>query len=235
MRGSRSAMPIGRTSRPVWLVAAALIAGCGSSGSGQSTVTTTVAPTTVTQPVTVTQPATSTEPATTTAPVIPPSTVDGIDPLDDAATTPVTAPATTTDTALLTDAKAARHEGYDRVVFVFRNAVPGYDVRYVERPIVQDGSGDPVDVGGAYVLRVRMDNALDADLSQEHRSTDLHRAEPLHARHAGDRRAGQDRRLRGRADLGDRCQRPSRLPRADAPGSSAPDRRRPQPLTGRGS
>jgi hypothetical protein len=167
MRGDRTGTPIGRTSRPICLVLAALLAGCGSNEAGQSTVTTTVAATTVTQPVTVTQPATSTEPGTTTAPVIPPSTVDGIDPLDDAAASPVTAPATNADTALLTDVKAARHEGYDRVVFVFRNAVPGYDVRYVERPIVQDGSGNPVDVGGAYVLRVRMDNALDADLSQE--------------------------------------------------------------------
>ena len=33
--------------------------------------------------------------------------------------------------ALLTDVRAARHPGFDRVVFEFRNGVPGYDVRYV--------------------------------------------------------------------------------------------------------
>ena len=43
---------------------------------------------------------------------------------------PVVVEATNRDTALLTDVRAARHEGYDRVVFEFRNAVPGYDVRY---------------------------------------------------------------------------------------------------------
>ena len=33
-----------------------------------------------------------------------------------------------TETALLTDVRAARQEGYDRVVFEFANGVPGYDV-----------------------------------------------------------------------------------------------------------
>jgi hypothetical protein len=83
-----------------------------------------------------------------------------------AATTPVHARPTTTETALLTAVRAARHEGYDRVVFAFRNVLPGYDVRYVDRPIVEDGSGRTVDVAGGYVLRVRMAPALDADLGQ---------------------------------------------------------------------
>ena len=94
-------------------------------------------------------------------------TVDGIDPMDDASTDPVTVPATNTETALLTDVRAARHEGYDRVVFEFGNVLPGYDVRYVEKPVHQDGSGLVVPVAGTYVVQVRMENALDADLTQE--------------------------------------------------------------------
>jgi hypothetical protein len=103
-------------------------------------------------------------PATTPAPI---ETVDGIDPMDDASTAPFTVRASNTETALLTDVRASRHEGYDRVVFEFRNALPGYDVRYVERPVLQDGSGAEVTVDGAYVVQVRMENALDADLTQE--------------------------------------------------------------------
>lgn len=79
----------------------------------------------------------------------------------------VVVPATIAETALLTDVRAARQEGYDRVVFEFANAVPGYEVGYVERPVIADGSGDEVAVEGGAVLRVRMEPALDADLTQE--------------------------------------------------------------------
>ncbi len=72
-----------------------------------------------------------------------------------------------TETALLTDVRAARHPGYDRVVFEFGNGVPGYDVRYVVRPVRADGSGAEVAVAGGAVLRVRMEPALDADLLRE--------------------------------------------------------------------
>ncbi len=91
----------------------------------------------------------------------------GIDPLRGASTKPVHVKATNRRTALLNGVRAARHEGYDRVVFQFRNVLPGYDVRYVRRPVRQDGSGRVVPVKGAYVLRVRMENALDADLTHE--------------------------------------------------------------------
>ena len=74
---------------------------------------------------------------------------------------------TSTDVALLTGVRAAAHDGYDRVVFEFRTASPGYDVRYVEPPVAADGSGDEVAVEGGAVLVVRMEPALDADLTQE--------------------------------------------------------------------
>lgn len=130
-----------RSARPTYLALAAavlLVAGCGGTDDAA--------------------------PATTGERT---QTVEGIDPLAGASTAPVTVAATSTETALLTDVRAARHEGYDRVVFEFRNVLPGYDVRYVDRPVRQDASGNVVRVEGAHVLRVRMENALDADLTKE--------------------------------------------------------------------
>lgn len=87
--------------------------------------------------------------------------------LEGASTEPSIASATGEEVALLTHVRAARHEGYDRVVFEFRNLAPGYDVRYVQKPVHADGSGAEVAVDGSAVLRVRMEPALDADLNQE--------------------------------------------------------------------
>lgn len=81
---------------------------------------------------------------------------------------PVVVKATNREVALLSDVRAARQPGFDRVVFQFRGQdTPGYDVRYVERPVTQDGSGDEIEVAGEHVIQVRMENALDADLEQE--------------------------------------------------------------------
>jgi hypothetical protein len=130
--------------------AAAALVGCGSGDKQkQSSATVTQPPATTTQP-----PTTATQPS------------EGIDTLPTASTKPVTVQPTNRDTALLTAVRAARHEGYDRIVFEFANAVPGYDVRYVPAPIHQDGSGEVVAVKGAHLLRVRMGNALDADLTK---------------------------------------------------------------------
>ncbi len=66
---------------------------------------------------------------------------------------------------LLTAVRAARQDGFDRVVFEFEGDVPGYAVRYVDRPINEDGSGNPVEVKGDSVLQVRMEPASGVDLS----------------------------------------------------------------------
>jgi len=87
--------------------------------------------------------------------------------LEGASTGPVVVKGTSEEVALLTHVRAARHEGYDRVVFEFRNVAPGYDVRYVQKPVHADGSGAEVPVEGGAVLLVRMEPALDADLTQE--------------------------------------------------------------------
>lgn len=58
----------------------------------------------------------------------------------------------------------ARHEGFDRVVFQFVDKLPGYRVTYVEPPLSEDGSGDPVEIeGGSFVL-VRLEPASGFDL-----------------------------------------------------------------------
>jgi hypothetical protein len=127
--------------RALLLVAAvAVLAGCGGNGG--------------------TAPATTT--ATTTGAVT--TTPAG---LEGASTAPVTLKSDLGEVALLTAVRAASHDGYDRVVFEFRNGVPGYDVGYVERPVRADGSGEPVTVDGGAVLLVRMEPALDADLTKE--------------------------------------------------------------------
>ncbi|MFN2606918.1 MAG: hypothetical protein ABR511_03325 [Acidimicrobiales bacterium] len=80
------------------------------------------------------------------------------------ATTRTSVPATAT-TSLLTAVRAAHQPGFDRVVFEFANAVPGYSVGWVERPVRQEGSGTEVAVAGPAVLEVRMAAASGVDLS----------------------------------------------------------------------
>lgn len=130
------------------LLAAALLAACGDGDGDGARVTTTPTAT----------------PAATTTPA---PTPEGIDPLDGASIEPLDVPATNRTTALLTDVRTGRHEGYDRIVFEFESALPGYQIGYEKRPIREDGSGDEVEIEGAHVLVVRMQNALDADLEKE--------------------------------------------------------------------
>ena len=122
------------------MVAALLLGGCGDTDDEQ-VMTATSAETTTTA---------------TTTPA-----------LDGASTAPVSWTSPIAETALLAGVRAAPHPGYDRVVFEFQNGVPGYDVRYAEPPILADGSGEEVAVGGGAALVVRMEPALDADLTQE--------------------------------------------------------------------
>ncbi|WP_440072584.1 AMIN-like domain-containing (lipo)protein [Streptosporangium sp. OZ121] len=51
----------------------------------------------------------------------------------------------------VTGARFGEHRGFDRVVIDLKGDLPGYTARWVSK-LVQDGSGDPVDVkGGAYL------------------------------------------------------------------------------------
>jgi hypothetical protein len=93
------------------------------------------------------------------------SSTGGIDPLEGASTSPVEGSASGSDTALLERVAVGRHEGYDRVVFQFKNALPGYKVEYVQPPLKEDGSGNPVQLKGTAFVVVRMEPASGFDLN----------------------------------------------------------------------
>jgi hypothetical protein len=122
-------------------------AGCGSSSSSSQSppAQTTVVTTTVTSPATTTEPT---------------------DTLPGAGTSPIVAPATAKGTSLLDRVAVGRHPGYDRVVFGFRTGgLPGYRVEYVQPPLKEDGSGNPVSVAGNAFVVVRMEPASGFDVS----------------------------------------------------------------------
>jgi hypothetical protein len=60
--------------------------------------------------------------------------------------------------ALQTDVRLGRHEGHDRVVLELRpGSRPGYRVRYVRPPVIQDASGTEIQVDGEAFLAVPME------------------------------------------------------------------------------
>jgi hypothetical protein len=103
--------------------------------------------------------ASPTGPSTTSSP-----TTTALPTLEGAATVPVEAPGEASETALLTRVEIGRNEGFDRVVFEFREDLPGYRIEYVEGPLSEDGSGNPVQLDGSAYLVVRMEPASGFDL-----------------------------------------------------------------------
>jgi hypothetical protein len=101
----------------------------------------------------------------TTATTTSTTTDGGIDPLEGAGTNPVEGESSGAEIALLERVAIGRHEGFDRVVFQFRNHVPGYRVEYVEPPLKEDGSGNVVRIEGDAFVVVRMEQASGFDLS----------------------------------------------------------------------
>lgn len=61
--------------------------------------------------------------------------------------------------AILRSVRAARHPGYDRVVWEFTGGRPGVHVEYVDEPVRACGSGRPVPLPGDGWLEVRFDPA----------------------------------------------------------------------------
>jgi hypothetical protein len=130
------------------LTAVLAAAGCGN-GSEEQAGPPTQAPST----------STSTTAATN-------ETTTDSEPLAGAATTPVSADPQATDTALVRRVAVGHHEGFDRVVFEFTNGLPGYRVEYVQPPLKEDGSGNPVPLDGDAFVEVRMEPASGFDLSK---------------------------------------------------------------------
>jgi hypothetical protein len=137
-----------RTALIALAAAAIVVAGCSVSDDE-------AAPTT--GPATTTSPETETNGST--------GTTDGIDPLEGAGTTPVTGEAASEEIALLERVAVGRNEGYDRVVFQFRNGLPGYHVEYVKPPLREDGSGNRVRLAGDAFVLVRMELASGFDVA----------------------------------------------------------------------
>jgi hypothetical protein len=126
------------------LTALLAVSGCGESGESSSQggggTTTTDATTTV--------------------------ETNGIDPLEGAGTNPVEGEPAAAETALLERVAVGRHEGFDRVVFQFKNHVPGYRIGYADPPFKEDGSGNVVQVEGKAFVVVRMEPASGFDLTK---------------------------------------------------------------------
>ncbi len=107
---------------------------------------------------------TSSTSSTSTTEGTSPSTPGG---LEGAGTTPVSVPYPVIDPAQLTDVTVGSHDGYDRVVFTFDGELPGYDIGYLDGPLTQDGSGDPIEIGGTNTISVRVSPASGAKLDGE--------------------------------------------------------------------
>ena len=58
---------------------------------------------------------------------------------------------------VLEEVRVARHAGFDSVVFQFSEEVPGYHLEYVDRPVRQCASGNPVEIAGDGWLAVRLE------------------------------------------------------------------------------
>lgn len=64
------------------------------------------------------------------------------------------------EVALLTDVRAARHDGFDRIVFELGSgAPPGYHLEYIDKPVRKCGSGDATPMAGDAWLEVRIEPA----------------------------------------------------------------------------
>jgi hypothetical protein len=59
--------------------------------------------------------------------------------------------------SLLTSVAVSSQKHFTRIVFEFRDTLPGYKVDYATRPITQDGSGKEVQVAGDEALLVRFE------------------------------------------------------------------------------
>lgn len=79
---------------------------------------------------------------------------------------PHSGPADGTGTALLRAVRIGSHDGYDRIVFEFEgSSKPGYQIQWVEPPILSDGAGEPVEVAGDAFLEAVIQPASGVDLS----------------------------------------------------------------------
>jgi len=128
------------------LVAAVLLAGCASqtdTDTDDAAATGTAPASSEVAASSTAAPADVSDDAADSTPFPADTDADVADPVDPAGLT-------------VTTVRAARHDGYDRVVFELSGTgTPGWSVEYVDSPSAQ-GSGEPVDVPGAAALQVTL-------------------------------------------------------------------------------
>ena len=70
----------------------------------------------------------------------------------------VTFPPPASSVARLTNVRAARHEGFDRIVFELGGgSPPGFHLEYIDKPVRKCGSGEPTAIAGDAWLQVRLE------------------------------------------------------------------------------
>ena len=114
-------------------------------------------------------------PASTNVPVAPPAPAPASSPANEQpapASAAAGSPAATTGASkgnatsrskqppVLRAVRSARQPGFDRVVFEFDTAgLPAWNVEYVDKPVLECGSGEPVKVAGDAWLQIRFTGA----------------------------------------------------------------------------
>jgi hypothetical protein len=128
-----------------------VVAGC-SSGS--------VNPTSTTSPS-----STSSSTGASTAEPTGSPTPSSVPTLANARTTPVVHVPTSSKLSLLTSTRLASQPGYDRFVLQFNGPIPGFTVRYVDRPVRADPSNQIVSLAGSAALQITLRPAATTDLA----------------------------------------------------------------------
>jgi len=136
------------------LLAAALLAGCGSQSDTDTEDAAATGSAPASSPV-------AEETAASSAPAAPEDDGDGGDATPFPGNTePDVAAPVDAEGLTVTAVRAGRHEGFDRVVFELSGTgTPGWNVEYVDAPSSQ-GSGAAVDVPGAAALQVTLQGVV---------------------------------------------------------------------------
>ena len=145
-------------------------------------------------------------------------------------TDPVTGEPQAQGTALLEDVEIGRNEGFDRIVFTFRDHVPGYRVEYQEPPLTEDGSGAVVELAGNSLVVIRMEPASGFDTSVPEGQQIYTGPRRLNGTERGTEvmtEAVRSGDFEAVLTWGVGSERTRAFPRRDAPGPAAPRRRLP--------
>jgi hypothetical protein len=94
------------------------------------------------------------------------------------ATSPVVVPDGPSPGPQLVDVRLGSTNAVDRLVFEFDGPVPGYEIRYVDLPVIADPSGEPVELAGDRAIGVRLAFASGVDLDGDRTYTGPQRFTP---------------------------------------------------------